>query len=215
MCLNTHMEPNAQPSHDPYSFILNPPPKPKKKILSGDSFGKRIMVIVGGAVVLMIAIALVGTLIFGGKTSTESITELMQTQTEVMRIATKGTLGTADQFTKNAAISAQLTFTTQRKEWQAFLSTYGISVDEKILLLKKNSKTDQLLDSAEANSTFDIAFSQAFENLLQDYKKELKAIYDTTSNTKERDLLEKHYDQTDLLLSQLPDATPAAAPTSP
>lgn len=210
MCLNTGMDapvqPSVTPGHDPYAFIMNPAPKPKKNFWGGGaSMAKRIGIVAGGAAVLIIIVLVFVNIIFGGSSSTDGLISIVQTENEIIRIAGKNS-SAVDQVTKNFAVNTQLSITTQQKEWENFLGKYGIVVAPKLLVLKKNLKSDKSLDSAEANSTFDLVFNQMLKSMLNDYKKELNTTYQHTNNKEERTLLDKHYSQINLLLKQLPES---------
>jgi hypothetical protein len=196
--------PVAPVNHDPYAFIMNPATKPKRGLVGGgDSFVKKILVIVGGAIILIIVLVFLVNIIFGSKGNTAELVSMVQSQQELIRVSQKGTQAN-NQVTKNVAINTTLGMTTQQKEWIVFLKKYGITVDEKTIILKRDSKTDQRLKSAQDNSTFDIVFTQTLAAQLQAYRTSLQTLYKHTTNTEERDLIRNHFDQIGLLLKQVP-----------
>lgn len=197
------MPPNQGQSYD---FIMNPA-KPKRSLLprpGGGSFVNKLLFIVGGAFGLIIIMWIVGTILGGSTVDEQDIVGLTQTQQEVARVAGEGEDAT-DQATKNTAKTIQLTLITQQKEWLAFLQQQAdTEVDPEDLALKKNAATDTALQNAHANNTFDKTLLDGLRTFLTQYASELQTVFGETTNPAQQALLTKHYQQTVLLLEQLP-----------
>lgn len=200
---------NANGGDNPYDFIMNAGNAPKKKPLativpSNNPFVMRIVVLVGGAVALMVVIAIVVSLLSRGGLNTVPLVGMTQTQAELVRVATGATSGATQQSTKNLAINIQLDVTTQQQQLLKYLSAHGRNVNSKELALKMNTNTDLQLTNAKAQSAYDEVFAQLMQTGLQSYANTIKQTYAATSATSERVLLSSFYTQTQLLLSEVP-----------
>jgi hypothetical protein len=196
--------PYIENGHDPYSFIMNPAPPPKKRALGLDPFIMRIILVSGAAFALMAVVAVVLNATTGSKTNTADLTALAQTQNEIIRVAQVGNTTAVQQTTKNLAITTQYSLMTEQANVLAFLSRHGVSLKSKDLKLKQNAATDRQLASAKATSTFDLVFSQIMQQELQSYASTLKKLYSSSSTQKEKDLLSSDYSDVQLLISQIP-----------
>ncbi len=201
-------QPNGgQPNQgSPYDFIINPPTQPKKTLIpkiGGSSFAKKLILIVGGALILIIIMWIVGTIIGGSDVNEDDIVSLAQSQQEIARVAEQGEQS-GDQTIKNLAKSTQLTMSSQKQEWLQFLSERGVEVDDRRLELKKNDASDQRLTAALSTNTFGAAFLEIMGIYFNDYLALLEADFTKSSDTEQQELISKHYQQTRLLVEQLP-----------
>jgi hypothetical protein len=207
--LNTGMDPYQQyqsPNQgSPYEFILNPQKPPKKKIgFGGNNFMFTLVIIIGGAVLFMIILALVLNAV-GGKTSSKTdLIGLTQTENELARVSQTAASGATQQTTKNLAVTIQYTMLTQQKKTLNVLGANGVKIGEKDLKLKQNALTDQQLASAKTTSTFDLIFSQLIQDQLESYANDIKTLHNRAASKTERDLTSDFYEQTQLLISQIP-----------
>jgi hypothetical protein len=204
------MDPNQQsyqpPTGDAYDFIMNPqkPPKPKKLGLGNNSnFGLTIGLIVGGAVIFMIIVAIILSLLSGGSNTT-NLLSIAQTQNELVRVADQGARSGVRQTTKNLAVTIQYGMTTQQKQTLAYMTRTGTGTDEKSLKLKQNATTDQQLASAKTTSTFDSTFAELMQTQLTAYANSLRQLHGASTSETEKELLSTFYEQTQLLISQIP-----------
>jgi hypothetical protein len=196
-------------SGNPYEFIMNPNTAPKKTPLgtivpSNNPFIMRIVILVGGAVALMIVLAIGISLFSKGGLNTVPLVGMAQTQAELVRVSTEGTTSAVQQSTKNLAINVELTMMTQQQQTVSFLSKHGRKVAAKELILKKSAQTDLQLTNAKEQSTYDQAFSQIIQASLKTYASSLQQTYNSTTSPSERNLLSTFYAQTQLLLKQTP-----------
>jgi hypothetical protein len=86
------------------------------------------------------------------------------------------------------------------------LAKQGVKVSPKDLKLKQNAATDQQLASALTTSTYDETYIGIMQQGLNSYASSLKQLYDTSHSTSVRSLTSKYYNQTQLLISQIPYA---------
>ncbi len=198
---------SAAPTPAPnYDFILGPDQKPKRVIgggIAGNSFIIKLVVIIGGAVLLMIVGALVVNLLFGDKTKLGDIISLTATEQELIRISTEGKEAN-DQPIRNAAMNTQLSVKSHQQDWFSFLALYGQKVAPEQLVLKKNAATDKRLASAKQTSTFDPTYTTVMRSQLETYAAAIKTAYNGATSKTERDLLDTQYTDVRLLLEQWP-----------
>lgn len=194
-----------------YDFIFNPPPSSPQKS-SGNSplskvknvLGAKFWYVIGGAGALIVILFALAIVFSGGNGATASAINIAQVENEIIRVANEGRAATG-QNVKNLAISVKLTLTTQQKEWLVFLQKNGETLDVKRLGAKENPQTDKLLTSAKQTSTFDLVFVQTMQNQLKTYSQTLDSAYSKTTVKTERELLRKHFEQTQLLIEQIPE----------
>jgi hypothetical protein len=197
---------------DPYRFIMEAPPKKPKAIaklpgsIGNNPFIMRLIFFIGGAIVLLVAVAIVINIFFGSKTNVEDLVSLAATQQEIVRVSSQGSYATG-QSVKNAAISTKASITTQQQALTTYLSQHGRVVSPVELALKHSAATDKELTKARATSTFDLTFSQHMRSQLQSYAAEMKTAYNNATGKKEKALLAQDYKDVGLLLDQWPDKT--------
>jgi hypothetical protein len=192
--------PGSEPAR--YDFFMGETQQPKVKVRlpGGFSLGRRLLVIIGGLVVLTILIVIVSFL-FGGSSNFTSFIAVAQDQNELVRVATEATGQTTEQPTQNLATSVQLSLTSAQQQLLTYLNTNGHTVSTKQLTATKDLKTDQQLTAAEAASTFDTVFSQVIVTNLQSYTQDLKTAL-STAGPKGAALLKSDLTGAQLLLSQ-------------
>ena len=198
-------QPGTAPGNN-YDFIVNPSKPAKVGGGGGSSFasGKwfRILVVAGGILILMMFASFVSNLLFGDKTNIQDLNSLTQTQTEIMRIAKMGEQSD-DQNMRNAAVNTMLVVTTNRREIAVFAATHG-GVDEKAYNAKRSRTTDTQLTRAKATSTFDVTYAELMHELMTAYAAEIKTAHGRAYGNTEKTLLNKHYEQTQILIKQIP-----------
>lgn len=200
--------PPAQSSGNQYDFIMTPGKTPKKSVLpslgGGSSFTRKIIFIIAGGLLLIVVFWIVGTLLGGGG-NTANLTKLVQQEEEITRIATEGaTASRAD--IRSTAANIQLSLNSQQQEWLQFLADQGSKISEDQQKLMQNTATDEQLTAARSNNTFDKTFLTLMRSYLTDYSSTLQTAFASASDETERALLSAHFDQTQLLLKQLPES---------
>jgi len=183
-----------------YDFILNPA-KPPKAPGSG-SIGKRLAVVAGVGVVLLIAIILVGSLLGGKSGGITGIITVAQEQTEVMRVAGQAAGHTNTPRVRNLVTNTTLTLTSSQQQLLAYLKQNHQKVDDKVLALKHSTQTDSSLSNAVATNTFDPVFVGILQNDLANYAQAVRTAYKASPGPKGKALLQKEYDSAQLLIQQ-------------
>lgn len=190
-----------------YDFIVSSG-QPKKSLLPSlgghSSFTQKIMLIVGGAVVLIIIMWVVGTLLGGGGGNTAELTKLVQQQQEIARVAEQGVQESTRTDVRNVAANTQLSLGSQQQQWLEFLANQGTEVKDEEQQALQNATTDQQLENATTSNSFDQKFLEVMRSHLTDYAATLQTAFSSTGNESEKELLRLHFDQTQLLLEQLP-----------
>jgi len=169
----------------------------------GSSLPQKLLVIVGGAVVLIIVMWIIGSILGGGGGNTATLTKLVQQEQEIARVAGLGVeAGRTD--IRNAAINIQLSLSSQQQQWVQTLTNQGTKLGDEQKNALLNAATDQQLESAKTNNSFDKTLSDILQSYLNDYSQALKTAFDATSNPEVQVQLQSHYQQVQLLLEQLP-----------
>jgi len=193
---------------NPYDFIMNPGAAPVKKPLGlggKNSFFVKIGLIAGGAIVFMIVAAIVINSLTADKTNTADLETLAATQTEIARVASKGTSGSSSTVTvRSFAVSTQLTMLTQQHTTVNFLATKNIKMNTKKLSAAVNSQTDAKLQAASSSSTFDTVFVSVMKEQLANYLSSLETYYKNATNSDVKAMIQTDFQQTQMLQQQLP-----------
>lgn len=187
-----------------YDFIVNPETQKRGSGLFKDPFITKIVIIVGGAVLVIVIAAVAINLFFGGKSNIGALLALTQREQEIVRISALGT-GATGQQVKNAAINTQVSVKTNQRAGLAYLKSRGREVKPDELGLKKDATTDTKLQQAKQTSTFDTVYVEIMRAQLTAYAAELQTAYNSESNDKQRQLLASHYDDVQLLLKSWPE----------
>lgn len=163
------------------------------------------MVVVIGAVVVIGLIWLILSLVFSsGSDKLTPLVGIAQQQTELVRIteAATGNDDISNQDVKNFAENIQLSVGSDKADLLSFLAKNGLKVKDKQLTAKQSSQTDDALEAATANGTYDTTLTRLLQDQLKAYQNTLKQNYTSTSSTVERDLLSSQYNNAQLLLEQ-------------
>jgi hypothetical protein len=187
----------------PYDFFMAPPAAPKRGLnllLGGQSFRKRLLVVIGVVVVSCLVIALVSSLL-GGSTYVTQFEVVAQDQNELIRVATEAASQTSLQTTLNLAETVQLSLTSAQQQLLTYLQVNGHALSTTQLSAPKALKTDQALTAAEAASNFDPVFAGIMQTGLQSYAQDIKTAY-AVAGPKGKLLLQKDYSGAQLLLTQ-------------
>jgi hypothetical protein len=200
------------PPQNPYEFIVSPAPPSRKSPLSRlpgfkDPFIAKVVMLLGGIILLLIVGAVLSSLLFKGKTNVQDLIGIAETQNEIVRIATQGTTQSSFQVTKNLAINSELSVQTNQQQFLNYLSKHGTKVGSKTLALKKSSTTDQQLTTAIQSSNFDNVFVQLMQQQLQAYITELEQAEGNSSSTTAKQLINTSLTAAKILLAQVPSST--------
>ncbi len=191
-------------SQNSYDFIFNNPQPPKRGLgsaLSGNSKKQRIIIaVIGGVILIIVAMAAFSFITSSGKSSTQALIELAQEQTELVRVADTGVGKARSGATKNLAITTQLSLQTTQLDTIALLKKNGHKLGAKQLGLKQSAATDQQLTVAVASNTFDEIFTELLHKQLAAYRVSLQKVYKTATNKTEKQILQTSFNGVTLLI---------------
>lgn len=203
--------PPSSPSTPPantgqYDFILNygankKSPLPSVPVPGQSSVIGRILVAVGGGIVLLIAAWIFFGIIIAKKPAVDpaAFTTIAQRQTELARISLEPAQNATGLDTKNFAATVQLSLLTDQETIVSLLQKYGVKLNQTMLAGRKNSQTDAALQQAQASGTYDQAYIAAAQSQLHDYEQELKQTFNATTNATARQVLNNDYTHAQLL----------------
>lgn len=197
-------QPQPQGPNQQYDFILdNQPPKGGGFNATSTSMLQRALIVGGGLVVLIILAVVFINILSGGNNHAATI-KVAQEQTEIARVATEAaTQQSIDETTKDVALTAQLSITSDQQQLLALLAKEGVKPDTKQLALLKNSQTDSQLSTAEQAGTYGSTFLTVLKADLAGYQTSLKQAFNGSHSKSERQLLSNAYDSATLLLEQV------------
>lgn len=189
--------------HDPYAFIMQGTPKPKKSLIpTGGSPTKRKIILGAGLVALLAFFAIVFLLIFtSGGGSSQSTLELAQAQNELIRItgpASAREITSAD--IAQLAQNTNTSMTSAQKQTLEYLIKSRKLPDAKELGMKQSSKTDSQLKTAKEAGQYDDVFYGILYKQLVAYKTQVETDYKAATGTQQKALLQKLYNDVNTLL---------------
>lgn len=199
-------QPSGQFNPSQYDFITNPNKPPKKSILPGRGSSKtqRVIIVVAGFVILFMLIFIFASFVTSsGKPNTEQLTTVLQTQTEVSRVAEIGENKSSTENAKKLASTISIVVESQKTQLNSILASQEIKINPKQLNAGKKTETDQTLTTAEKNGRFDDAFVQAMRAELEGYQKTLKAAYDGSPSKSVRETLNADYQQINIIIEDI------------
>jgi hypothetical protein len=207
------MQPNnpygpAPPAPQPheYEFITNPG-QPSRRgfnpLSGGASLPKRIAIISGGLLVLLIIFLIIRGVLSGGG-NTETLINVAQDQQQLVHLAENAGEQEGLSVTNQAfAVTAQATLTSAQTQLVTYLKDNGHKVNEKTLNLKVSTTLDEQLKTAAGNSTYNSTFKETMQTQLKDYQQALRQAYNQTTGPKGRKLLSDQFNGSQLLMQQL------------
>lgn len=195
----------AGPSTNPYDFIMNENPKPKRRWLpGGNSKGQRLAIIaIIVVVILLLGIVLYGVFTASSSAGTADMVSAVQQQQEIARIADIGAAKARQTETKYIAVMTAETMRSDQASLTAYLKKNRKKISSKELNATKSSATDSSLDKAEQANSFDSTFTATLAKELSAYQKTAKDAHDHTSSASAKKILEQMYAHTALLNEKL------------
>lgn len=188
---------------NPYGFIMDTPHKAKKNILqpNNNSTKSRVLFVLGGLTILIIAASVFLSVLSGSKTGgTAELTKLVAEQQEIIRIADIGIKSGVDPSVVAYAQTARSTVQSQQTKVTTLLIKNKIKLTPLLLNASKNTKTDAALTAASAANRFDILFKDTITAELTNYASNLKTNYEGAKAKTTKDMLANSYANTALLL---------------
>jgi hypothetical protein len=201
-------QPQAPPPHQPYDFIMNPASAPKAPLLpGGNSLLKRVLVVGGGLVLLLIVFSILKG-VLGGGSNLQSYVGIAQDQQGIIHIVNAATQQKdLSQNSLNFATTAQLSLSSAQSDLVDYLGKNGQKLDRKQLNLGVSTALDKQLGAAIVASTYEQTFREVMQNKLTEYMSDLQKAFGQSKGKNGRTLLSDDYKQAKLLAAQLGTTT--------
>lgn len=199
------MNPN-QPSQsqNPYGFILNPNQgqnSPNMRGVGGNSMRSRILLVVGGMVLLLVVGSILASVLSSaGTRDNKSLTDIVAQQQELIRVAELGSDKSSDYKTRSLAYTTKLSVTTQQQKLIAYLGENSVVVSKEQLASKLQANVEKELETAANNNRFDETFAKLLDTELRNYATAMKEVYDSVGSEKTREILAESFTSSVTLL---------------
>ena len=193
------MDMNLQPNFD---FIMNPGKGSRGGGANGSTKMKRIIVFLGG-VVLLIILIMIGTSVIkanAGKAS-KSVVDLAAYQTELKRVIALGNDKTRDSTLHNKSLTASYTLESDYQLTVKMISARGIKPPKDLASRYAGKQSDQLLETADKANTFDAKYAEIYKEKLTKYKAKLSEIYPLLAPAEQK-IVKQQSDHAKLLLGE-------------
>lgn len=191
--MDPNQQPQApqQPNQNQYDYILNSPTPKKPSVMNmgGGQKSRKLVSII--FVLVVVTAALVGFAIFRSATKKDYSTykALLNSQTEIVRIADLGVSKARRAAIKNYVASIKSVTTSEKNDTLAYLKTSNVNVDEKALALKKDADNDKALATAEQANQYDEKLTSILNTLIIAYQKDIKSLGGSITTKSERTLV--------------------------
>lgn len=194
----------ASNPNDPYDFILNSQKQPSPPIidLAGASMFKRLLIVMLGLIFLIIiAVFAMSFLNKSAKQHDEQMFGIIQSQTEIIRVAGLAEQKIFDQELLFKTNNVKLSFGSSLAQLSSAMASSGYKINDKKLAASENPENDALLLKGEQNGTFDQTYEDLLNDQLENYQSKLQSVYEIATPT-EKTVLESSYEQVNLLLGK-------------
>lgn len=182
---------NQQPD---YNFIFNPQQPNKNGLIAGGNKKQRILIALGGGLVLLLVFVVLFSVIFSGGSDKQLTLRLAQQHTELIRISEIGEDKARGQAAKNLATTTRLTLQSSETDILA-IANNSQKVDSKLLAAGQNPETDETLTEAEQRSQFDEVFTEVVSEELQAYRSDLQQAFNISKSARNKQIYSQLYDQ--------------------
>jgi hypothetical protein len=176
-----------------YDFFMNPQQPKKPGIVGPSSVKSRLLLVVGGIVLLIIIFSVIGAILGGGPNPVQLQTIVAQDQQEIVRLNMAAAHTALSPETKNFAITAQFTITSDQQQLVAYLAKNGAKLSDKQLGLKP----------ALSAGVYDQTFNGIMKTEMTSYARDLTTAYKSTKGITGRKLLKADYSSALVFLSRI------------
>lgn len=154
----------------------------------------------GALILIMILFILIALVTSSGKSTTLTLTNIAEEQTELVRVSAVGMKNARGSDAKNLAITTNAALLTSQQDTITLLKKQGHKLGAKQLALKHSATTDTTLNTAQLNNAFDDAFLQVMQTQLKAYQANVKQAYDASKNKTEKAILASSYNGINTIL---------------
>jgi flagellar basal body-associated protein FliL len=190
--------------HD-YSFIMNPGPPPKRRLLPrGGSLPQKIALIGGALLILLVIFSLVKGAVSSSRVSPQLVTIVQEQQAmlHVLKNADAHSDNLSDK-NRNFAVSAKLSLASEQSRLLQYMKKNGKKVKAKELNQTISKTADTNLEASAKQDSYDRAFEQLMTQQLAAYRRRLVAAGTETAGPKGRQLLASEQQSAALLQKML------------
>jgi hypothetical protein len=197
-------------NHPDYEFILNPAANHPKKMIAGEtSMAKRIGIVVGGLILLIIIFSLAKSVLSKPSPNAASLLSVVQEQQELAHVSAEASKQQGIQTTTaDSAATITATIGTEQPQLETYIRGIGLKYKPIQYSLRVSAVTDAALATAASGGTYDQVYETTVQTVLQNYEHFLKLAYSQTTGLHGRAILTVDYNSASLLLTQL--TTPAS-----
>lgn len=198
--------PPPTPPHERYDFFLKDPQPTKRTIVPlghGSSFGRSLLMLVGGAVAVFIVFALVLNIFFARKLDVKTLTQITQQQQEIARIADLAELNATSQDVQNLAVTSELATQTSQFQLLDYLTTKHHVIKTDTLQATQSKTTDSKLTSAQQTGNYNSVYLDTLDSQLASYQTKLSQVYKATKVTSLKKILQANYAAAGKLQAQI------------
>ena len=174
-----------------YDFILSNNSKPRRSLNFGKSPAARIAIVVAAIILLIIAITVINSFLNKDtKAHTERLTEVAQSQSEIIRVSALAAKDGKSPGTRNYALNTKLSVESSQQEVKKLLAKRGLSDKglNKKLAASKNTKNDETLKEGGLNNRYDETFTALVNKQLADYQKLIQTAFQSGSANEKKSL---------------------------
>jgi len=207
------MQPEQAPpasNENPYTFITNPAGQPVKQPgFSGgvNDMQKRIIIVAGLVVLLIICVAVFSSIISNAnKGNLVQLTAVVQDQAEIVHIAALMPADAVNQSTKNVTATVTITMPSAQSQMLSLMEKEGHKISTTVENAKELKSTDNQINTAIQVSQYDQVFLGILQTQLAQYENDLKVAYAAKPNLAQANLLKTEYNGAVLLLSMTTSA---------
>ena len=201
--------PQPTPQSDPYAFLNQVPNKPRLRLsgsFGGGSRAKRLIVAIGGLLVLVVLLAIFKSALSSGNgVDLSSLYYVIGEQQELIGLTTTGSQSTQNQGYLNLSYTIMASATTDKDKLVSLLEHNGMSLSSKKLVLQPSA--DQTLAQSLQNSTFDSVYPTVLRQQLNLYLQELSDAYAKNKSSVIQAYLKTDYDNAKLLINMFNNPT--------
>jgi len=189
------------PNTDQYDFIRQYGHHPSGAGGNNASLIGRILIVSGGAVVLIVlAVVFINILSAPKDPTVQLLTTIAQQQNELARVAAEPTSDATAQPTLDFAETTALSLQSDQQALLVLLATAGKTPDAAVLSATQSTTTDNTLTAAKTNGTYDSTFIGIAQNQLTTYQQTLQQAYKAALSNKEKQWLTIANNHVQLLL---------------
>ncbi len=193
----------TKPTAGRYDFFLDPE-KPKKSLKPAiDSTFKKILILAGGFILVLIIASVMLSISRSNKSATATLSTLVTTQQNIINTTDAALPSLGSTSLVNFATTAKITTASDQKQLIAYIAERGVKYDPKTLEKFTDPKVDEALSSAAAAGTYDSTFRKVMQTMLTDYSTSLQQIHDSSTIDSERVIIQKDLEAVKLLQQML------------